>query len=250
MTVDEFNVVFAQEMLLLPIGPSHACPLDWYEPEKSRSQAPEQACGTIQGVLTDLTGNPRSGVLVGLVRGALRHKGGLHDAQQTTESDGEFSLTVPEGSYKMVFIPERLGPSFPWVGAHYYNVQMGFLRNTLASDWINSVPGPGKLVIAYGAIAGHIFTDDGEPASGILARLIDSKDRAYTDLSRGAFQFFVGSETYVLEVNCSGFSARRLGWYGGEEGLVQLRSQATPIVLQDADITDLSITLPAGVSCQ
>lgn len=52
----------------------------------------------------------------------------------------------------------------------------------------------------------------------------------------------------MLEVNCA--QGTRLGWYGGEEGFVRFRSQATPIVLEDSDITDLSITLPAGVSCQ
>ena len=247
MTVDEFNVVFAQEMLLVPVDNAHACPLDWYEPIQSPSQASDQTCGTIQGVVTDLAGSPRSGVLAGLVLGALRHNDGLHDAQQRTESDGAFSLTVPEGSYTLLFIPGRLGPDFPFPGVHYYNVQRGLLHNSLAADWINPVPEPEPLVIAYGVIAGEVVTEEGEPASGIRIDLIDSKDRRYVEFSPGAFQFFVGSDTYLLEVGCPG---RKLGWYGGDEGFVQSRSEATPIVLQDADITDLSIRLPAGVSCE
>ena len=267
MTSAQFNRVFDQEVRLVPPEQSHACPLDWYRPQQSSPDASDEACATVQGVVTDLARNPRSGVGVRLVRGAFNH----YDAFSTddaltddallrgTGADGAFSLTVPEGSYILAFLPENLRPDFLSTSRHYYSsqrdaIQKGVITDSQSdadplADWLNPVPTTGQLVIAYGAIAGDIFTEDDERARGLFVSLIDidGDNRPTSDFAPGAFQFFVGRDTYVLEVGCP---ARKLGWYGGEEGFVELRSDATPIVLEDVDITDLSITLPAGVRCR
>ena len=262
MTSARFNGVFDQEVRLVPPEQSHVCPLDWYRPEQGSPDASDEACATVQGIVTDLAGNPRSGVGVRLVRGAFNH----YDAFSTddallrdTGADGAFSLTVPEGSYILALLPENLRPDFLSTSRHYYSsqrdaIQKGVITDSQSdadplADWLNPVPTTGQLVIAYGAIGGDIFTEDGERARGVRVVLVDSEDRRSTEFARGAFQFFVASDTYVLEVGCSPGS-RRLGWYGGETGLVTSRDDATPIVLQDADITDLSITLPDGVRCE
>lgn len=252
MTPAQFNRVFDREVRLVPPEQSHACPLDWYRPEQSNPDASDEACATVQGIFTDLAGNPRSGVGVRLVRGAFEHFDETFDALvRDTGADGAFSLTVPEGSYTLVFRPETVRPGVS-TKLHYYSstgeaIQRGVSSDSRLADWLHRVPAPGQLVIAYGVITGDIFTEDGEPAQGVILSLIDSTGGRRVANVNGGFQFFVGAETYVLEVGCF---VQKLGWYGGEEGFVELRSDATPIVLEDVDITDLSITLPAGVRCR
>ncbi len=252
MTSTQFNRVFDREVRLVPPEQSHTCPLDWYRPEQSNPDASDEPCATVQGTFTDLAGNPRSGVGVGLVRDAFGYRDNTADAwMRDTGADGAFSFTVPEGSYTLGFNPETVRPGVS-TSRHYYSstrdaIQSGVSSDSRLADWLHRVPAPGQLAIAYGAIAGDIFTEDGEPAQGVILSLIDSTGGRRVANANGGFQFFVGADTYVLEVGCF---AQKLGWYGGEDGFVELRSEATPIVLDDADITDLSITLPAGVRCR
>jgi hypothetical protein len=246
MTFDEFNVVFAQEMLVAPRA-SDGCPISWFEPAKTRAPDSLEACATIEGVVTDLSGNPRSGVGVGAILGPIRGEDGYRDAKQTTGSDGEFSLTVREGRYTVSLLPASLFPDLP-ARLSYYHSQRGSVVTPGLSELVSvTARDPGALVIAYGVVAGTIVSEDGRPVPGMRVFLVDSRRNGQGKPAPGAFQFFVGSETYTIEFQCPG---RTLGYYGGDTGFVRTRSEATPIALQDADITDLSVTVPDGVGCR
>ena len=92
MTFDEFNVVFAQEMLVAPQR-SEGCPVSWFKPEKTRDE--REVCRRVEGRLTDLAGNPRVGVDVGAFLSGSTHFDGYHTALGTTGAGGSFSLSVP-----------------------------------------------------------------------------------------------------------------------------------------------------------
>ena len=62
-----------------------------------------------------------------------------------------------------------------------------------------------------------------------------------------AIEFIAPKGTSLLGVYCLNF--RLVGWYGGDNGLVADRSQAAPIVLDDADVT-VTLDIPAGVTCE
>ena len=241
MTFDEFNVVFAQEMLLAP-QPSQGCPVDWFEPEKTEAQASTQVCRTIEGIVTDLAGNPRRGVQVSAIEGTIRHEDGSRDANQLTESDGEFSLTVPAGFHTLSLLPGVRE------GFAYYHASRGFTLFPASATLLDATSAdPERLAIEYGRLAGRIITEDGQPFTGLHVRLV--RERSGSSKSApGAFAFIATRRTYHLELLCAGI--RSVGWYGGEDGYIGSRSQATPIVLEDSDVTDIVITIPDSIRCE
>lgn len=246
LTFDEFNVVFAQEMLRAP-GTSDGCPISWFEPAKTRAPDSLEVCATIEGVVTDLSGNPRSGVNVGALLGVIHHEDGYRDASQVTGSEGEFSLSVPEGRYTVSLLPESVFQDLRR-DFHYYHSQRGAVVTAALSELVSvTARDPAELVIAYGVLAGTIVSEDGRPVLGMHASVVDSRRNGQSGPAPGAFQFFVGSETYTIEFTCLG---RTIGYYGGDTGFVHGRGDARRIVLEDVDITDLSVTVPDGVRCE
>ncbi|MXZ89233.1 MAG: carboxypeptidase regulatory-like domain-containing protein [Dehalococcoidia bacterium] len=240
MTFDEFNVVFAQEVLVAP-NSSQGCPGDWFEPEPTRAQPSTQVCRTIHGVVTDLAGNPRADVGVGAIRGVPASEDGWRDATQQTGSDGAFSLSVHSGRYLLSVSPG------PRAGFLYHHDGLTLTPNRKATTLVDASDGDhGPMVIAYGRLAGTIVEESGGAAAGVTVSLFRGQSSRFEPVL-GSFEFFTARDTYKLQILCG---MRPLGWYGGDEGFVRFESQATPIVMEDADRTDIKITLPSSVRCE
>lgn len=198
MTVAEFNVMFAQEMLLAPDDPSQACPGEWYEPVKAQPGPSEQTCGTIHGVVTDLAGNPRSGVEVGAVQGTIgSHDDGSRDVRQTTGPDGKFSFSVSEGSYSLSLVPVSLAPDL-WPSSHWYSSQWVLAPTHSLAGQVSATAHPEELVVAYGVIAGVIVSENGRPVPGIHTGVTDSRGRGQSGPAPGHF-----STSSAARLTCS-----------------------------------------------
>ena len=239
MTFDEFKVVFAQEMLVAP-EPSDGCPVSWFEPEKTSDR--REVCAKIEGRFTDLAGNPRAGVDVGVFAGDSTHFDASFAARGESRADGSFSLSVPPGAYRLALRPPKSTDGFVFYG-HDWTITM---FPSFADPIRAAGSDPTTITIAYGVLSGVVLTDEGRQVPSLRVTLHQEKHFEVTR-GEGQFTFFAGRGTFTLEFRCN---SRTVGWYDGETGLVQGEGRAAPIVLQDADITDLSIRLPAGVSCE
>ncbi len=237
MSVDEFAVVFAQEMLTAP-SPSDGCGTEWFEPELKRGATPED-CRIIEGVVKDLAGHPRSGVQVGVNLGVIAHYDGLNFARDKTTREGAFSLKVPEGRYSLV-----LSTDFDVLHYRGDGTLSEFASRAAPIDALTS--DATGIVISYGVLSGTILPGTGQIPAGLRVQL-HSGDASSGKGVRGGFQFFVASGTYMLELGC--LSGSRIGWYDGNGGIVRARSQAAEIVMDGPDVTGLVMTLPDEASC-
>ena len=237
MSFDEFAVVFAQEMLTAP-GTSDGCGTEWFEPELTRHPTPED-CRIIEGVITDLAGNPRSGVQVGVERGVIAHYDAFHVAKDTVTSEGAFSLKVPEGRYSLVLITD-------FAVLHYRGdgTLSEFPSQVAPIDAFTS--DATGIVVSYGVLSGTILPGAGQVPAGLSVQL-HVGDASFGKGVHGGFQFFIASGTYLLELGC--LNGSRIGWYDGNGGIVLDRSQAAEIVMEDADVTDIVVNLPPSARC-
>ena len=238
MTFDEFNVVFAQEMLVAP-DPSDGCPVSWFEPEKTPER--QEVCAKIEGRVTDLAGNPRVGVDVRAYPDGSTRFGDPSAATGESSADGSFSLNVPPGAYKLALRPPTATDRFV-----LYHEDRTIETSIGHADVIRAVGSdPATIEIAYGVLSGVVLTDEGQPVPGLRAALHQGLHIRYK--REGAFTYIVGRGTFTLEFHCN---FRTVGWYDGETGLVQGKSRAAPIVMEDADRTDISITVPPSIRCE
>ena len=238
MTFDEFNVVFAQEMLVAP-QPSQGCPVEWFEPKKTRDN--REVCRTIEGRLTDLAGNPRIGVDVGAYAGPIATFTAFFEARGPSGADGSFSLSVPAGTYLLSLLPPSADG---WV---YYRENGALTAHRNFADSITaSRSDVTDMMISYGVLSGVVLDEEGLQIPGLqVVRHIGQHGAGKR--AEGEFTFFVGRGLYKLEFQCGG---RTIGWYDGESGLVLGESRAAEIVMEDADRTDIMITVPSSVSCE
>ena len=93
---------------------------------------------------------------------------------------------------------------------------------------------------------------DGQPARGIGVWVVVGQSGEYGNFAQvssdGTFGFFQRNGTFTIQVftwQKTG-GRRQIGWYGGEGGFTTDREQATVIVVDGADVTDIEIRLPAG----
>ena len=100
-------------------------------------------------------------------------------------------------------------------------------------------------------IQGTVLGPDGKPARGIAVWLWgestdDSKFAPVT--ADGTFDIHHQNGTFTIEVWIwQDPGGRQIGWYGGEGGFTADREQATVLVVDGADVTDIEIRLPPGV---
>ena len=103
-------------------------------------------------------------------------------------------------------------------------------------------------------IQGTVLGPDGQPGRGIAMWLLDGSTDGYNFLkfaqvsSDGTFGIVHGDGTFTIQVWIwqEERGRRSVGWYGGERGFTTDREQATVIVVDGADVTDIEIRLPAG----
>ena len=200
-----------------------------------------EQCGWIRGRVTDLAGNPRAGVSIYSRTWVDSHGGGLSPVpRDVTGGDGLFALRVPEGYHK---VSVRLD----W-GVGYYERRRGFTYSRSNSPLIYvGNDDVGGIEIKYGTISGSVKGVSSE-FNHLYYALREGTHTAYRPTSLN-LQFFAPEGTFVLGVYCINLDVRLIGWYGGDSGLVKDRRQATPIVMDDADVS-LAFGVPAGVTCR
>ena len=196
------------------------------------------ACRWIRGVVTDLAGNPRAGASIALFSEVEFASTWRHSV---TDSDGAFAFPAVRGHYQLVF---------PGFGASsdvgYYGGESGFTTDpalaTLVNNLMSSVTG---IVIPYGVVAGTVVGSDGQPAPNVVIQAFPEGGvdglQAVRTIYDGRFSILVPSGTYTLQVSCPRGGG---GWYGDASGFTPTEARATPVAVEDEDVTGLVITLP------
>ena len=190
----------------------------------------------IRGVVTDLAGNPRDGIRVH-ARTWVDSNEVETSTRDWTAEDGLFALRVIEGRYRLSV---RVGSM-----VSNYERQRGLtLLSPNATPIVVGATDVSDIAIQFGIISGVI---GGLSADHSLQLGLQEGNHRHFRQATPGFQFIAPTGTFLLGVYCSNF--RLVGWYGGDNGLVTDRSQAAPIVLDDADVT-LTLDIPAAVTCQ
>ena len=192
--------------------------------------------GWIQGIVTDLAGNPRGGVSVYPRPWVDSSEVETFTSPVRTAGDGLFALRVTEGRYRLSV---RAGS----VIGHYEQQRGLTLHPDDATPIVVGATDDIKVAIEFGVISGAI---GGLPDDHILYVGLQEGGSTHYRRAKPEIQFIAPRGTFLLGIYCS---FRLLGWYGGDSGLVTDRSLAAPIVMDDADVT-LTLDLPAGVTCQ
>ena len=194
---------------------------------------PSESCRSISGVVTDLAGNPRSGVSVSAVPAVGSPSGAAFDS---TTVHGAFVILAPGGRY-VLSLPPALG---------YYQGDAGFAywhsEATVLEAQTTDVAG---ITFAYGVIRGTVLTADGIPLQGVRVRPPVVGNHGWRTGADGVFQGPVGRGSYLLQVEC------RLGtggWYGGEGGFTDSLEAAIQIDVDGADPAPIVINLPATLA--
>ena len=191
----------------------------------------------IRGIVTDLVGNPRGGVIV---RPSAWVDGDMiltAIPRHWTTGDGVFSVRVPEGRYGLSV---RVGS----VTGYYEGTRGVTLHRPDAAQIVVGASDVSDLVIQFGVIGGVIR---GPNADLDLRVGLQQGSRTVYTKATPEIQFIAPRGTFLMAVYCSDFSL--VGWYGGDSGLVTDRSQAAPIVMDETDIA-VTLDVPADVTCQ
>ena len=113
-------------------------------------------------------------------------------------------------------------------------------------------PTPTATRTPLARIRGTVPGPDGQPARGIGVWVVGQSGE-YGNFAQvssdGTFGFFRRNGTFTIQVftwQKTG-GRRSVGWYGGEGGFTTDREQATVLVVDGADVTDIEIRLPPGV---
>ncbi len=208
------------------------------------SRSRSEVCREVQGVITDLEGNPRAGVYVFPLEAETARL--LVSSQVITDGSGTFVITIPRGHYRLQVRPPTVHEEFGGLG--YYGGEAGLvLRRSEARLIDTGAATLPEIVIASGAIGGTILTAEGQPLEGVAVHPGERTSLPPTSDSQGRFQVAVSKGAHTLELVCPQGGG---GWYGGPGALVGNQEQATPIVVDTADVTGIVITVPAGVRCE
>ena len=191
----------------------------------------------IRGIVTDLAGNPRGGVRVYPHTWVDGNEVGTLSPLVRTTGDGLFAIRVPEGRYGLSV---RVGSA-----RGYYERQRGLtLRSPDEAQIVVGATDVGDVAIQFGVIGVVIR---GLNAEQSLRITLQEGNHSYGIQAMPEIQLIAPKGTFLLGVYCSNFPL--VGWYGGDSGLVTDRSQAAPIVMDEADIT-LTLDIPEGVTCE
>ena len=201
------------------------------------SVPPSEQCQSIEGTVTDLAGNPRTGV-------ALLAPPDVPTASMQIQGDmtggrGTFAIKV-SGGIRWLLV--RTG-----VGDGYYGGGTGFTLERSRARLIDvKSSNHSRIVIPYGVIRGTVLGSDGQPVEGVAVYtpLHDPPGgRALLQTEpQGDFALAVPSGAHTLELECLG--SGRGGWYGGEHGFTTLEREAASIVLETADVEGIVINVP------
>ena len=191
----------------------------------------------IRGIVIDLAGNPRDGVRVQPRALVPSNDVVTLTPSDWTAGDGLFAIRVIEGHYKLSV---RVGSA----GGYYERYRGLALHSRDATPIVVGATDTGEVAIQFGVISA-VMRGLGASQNLILG-LREEGHTSYLD-AKPRTEFIAPKGIFFLGVYCSNF--RLVGWYGGQNGLVTDRSQAAPIVLDDADVT-LTLDIPAGLTCQ
>lgn len=190
----------------------------------------------IRGTVTDLAGNPLAGASVQMRPWVDGVEVLTLIPRHWTTADGLFAIRVPEGRYGLSV---RVGSEFA-----YYEGGRGFTLDRFgAAQLVVEATDVSDLVIPFGVIRAVV--------RGLRTNLelnVGLHEGGHTSYRSAtpAIEFNAPRGTFLLGVYCR---FRLAGWYGGDNGLVTDRSQAVPIVLDDADVA-VTLDVPASLSCQ
>lgn len=90
-------------------------------------------------------------------------------------------------------------------------------------------------------ITGLVLGPDDQPAEGVSVTGVGETTLPGSMGADGTFSLLTLGGSYALRIHVDG---RPSGWYGGEDGFVLLWEQATFLVVEDQDVTDIVIRLP------
>ena len=190
-------------------------------------------------MVTDLAGQPRGGVRIYPHTWVDGSEVGTFNPSARTTDDGLFAIRVPEGRYGLSV---RVGSGYA-VG-HYEPERSFTHRRPKAAQVVVGATDVDDVAIQFGVIRGVISG----PNAGQLRRVgLQEENHTFYKEANPEIKFIAPKGTFFIGVYCSSF--RPVGWYGGDNGLVTDRSQAAPIVMDNADVT-LTIDIPASVTCE
>ena len=192
----------------------------------------------IRGIATDLAGQPRGGVRVYPHTWVDGSEVGTFNPSVRTTDDGLFAIRVPEGRYGLSV---RVGSGYA-VG-HYERERSLTHRRPNAAQVVVGATDVEDVAIQFGVIRGVISG----PADQVRRVGLQEGNHTFHVPAKPEIDFIAAKGTFFMAVYCSSF--RPVGWYGGDNGLVTDRSQAAPIVMDDADVT-LTIDIPTSVTCE
>ena len=235
LTISEFNLQFAEYTTNLPL-PSQGCPLGHIIPREIRQDEGPEVCTKVEGKVTHLSGRPRADVPV-VLTADLRDIWGVTPASTRTDSDGSFSLSVPEGTYWLV------AQTAGYTSIHYSEEKGLTHWSILASPFVAQGSNLADVEIAWGTL--RIFIQGLEQHPDIPVVLWFGR-HSQGQYAAPEIEYYLPGGTYEVRVSCPNLGGG--GWYNEDAGLVDDRRRGTPIVMDDADV-EITISLPADLGC-
>lgn len=241
LTVDGCRLPWSSSGFPVEVVSAHSSRLDLDEGVVASlvitpSSTAADTCRWIRGIVTDLAGNPRGGVNVYprlLVNGSEVE---TFTSPVRTDGDGLFAIRVIKGRYRLSVNPGS--------ASGHYEQQRGLaFQHGDATLIVVGATDVVEVAVQFGVISGALR---GLPADHNLNVGLQEGEYTHYQPAKPKIQFIAPRGTFLLGVYCS---FRPVGWYDGDSGLVTDRSQAIPIVMDDADIT-LTLDIPADVTCQ
>ena len=233
-------------LTLRPDGRTYVTPADLSAERLilSLSSAPSEACRSVGGIVTDLAGSPRKGVVVRATSALPRYELTTHEdrLEDLTDADGRFAIAVPRGQYR-VFISRPGGRAAFLRSTAFYRVEGEVTPQRFGASVIDtkssSVTG---MAIRSGTIGGKVLGLDGEPVLRVFVQThLHGHSPGSEPGPRGDFVLDLPEGVYTLGVSCLSGGG---GWYGGERGFTSLEREATPIVLETRDVEGIVINVP------
>ncbi len=241
----------------------------WYDGRRSVTANPNQAFEIV------VDGASVNGVAIGIpamndasIRGKfirtdgrpqrkseLSATGAGREFTATIRPDGTFDVAVPPGSYTLQ-VSQLFGSAWRRVG--WYDGKGGIttVRSQAYEVAVYGADVEGieiRLPDAYHSIRGTFTGPDGQPPPGGIALNLREGDIGIwvNPGPDGSFEASLSSGSYTLEVYVSKELAQGriqhyfVGWYNGNGGITTEPGQAFGLAVEDADVEDIVIMLPA-----
>ena len=127
-------------------------------------------------------------------------------------------------------------------GRYWVHVYWG--QQKIAEATFETVPEPDPH-----SILGVVTGSDGQPPGRVALWIKQGEERFWSEAGQdGTFDVVASSGSFILEVHLLvGTDWRFVGWYDGSGGMTTDPSQAFQVIVDDANVDDIDIRLPAPI---